>query len=178
MAAMPIPDYEALMDAAIAAAANDKKWLGSKYEGIKIVSNTAVGRVGQTFIESLCIAIGLPFSVPMDANGRRLNQSPWDIKFLDVEFELKTATEDVNRCFQFNHIRYHRPYDAAIFIGIAPERLLFDCWSKADLVTGKAGRLVSMEAGANASYKFTRRPAQLHPIEDFEVRVRALAATI
>ena len=175
---MSTPDYEALMDAAIAAAANDKKWLGSKYEGIKIVSNTAVGRVGQTFVESLCSALGLPFTVPMDANGKRLNQSPWDIAILGKEFELKTASEDVSRCFQFNHIRYHRPYDAAIFIGVAPNQILFDAWSKADLVTGKAGRLVSMEAGANASYKFTRRPAQLHPITDFDTRIRSLITSL
>lgn len=166
------------MDAAIAAAANDKKWIGAKYEGIKIVSNTAVGKVGQTFVESLCAVIGLPFTVPEDGNGRRLNQSPWDIKILGKEFELKTATEDVSKCFQFNHIRYHRPYDAAIFIGIAPNQILFDCHSKADLVTGKAGRLVSMEKGANASYKFTRRPAMLHPIANFEAMVGALVATL
>lgn len=60
---MAIPDYEALMAAAIAAAANDKKWIGAKYEGIKIVSNTAVGKVGQTFVEALCAALGLPFTV-------------------------------------------------------------------------------------------------------------------
>lgn len=166
------------MIAAIAAAANDKKWIGSKYEGIKIVSNTAVGQVGQAFVENLCLALNLPFTVPADAKGKRLNQSPWDIAILNKEFELKTASEDVSRCFQFNHIRYHRPYEAAIFIGIAPNHILFDCWSKADLVTGKAGRLVSMEAGANASYKFSRRPAQLHPIADFETRIRALVATL
>lgn len=175
---MPTPDYEALMDAAICAAANDKKWIGAKYEGIKIVSNTAVGKVGQTFVESLCTALGLPFTVPTGTLGQRLNQSPWDIAIMGKEFELKTASEDVSGCFQFNHIRYHRPYEAAIFIGIAPDQILFDSWSKADLVTGKAGRLVSMEAGANASYKFTRRPAQLHPITDFETRVRALVATL
>ena len=175
---MSTPDYEGLMDAAIAAAANDKKWLESKYEGIKVVSNTAVGKVGQTFIESLCVVLGLPYDVPMDASGRRLNQSPCDIAISGTQFELKTATEDVNGCFQFNHIRYHRPYDAAIFLGIAPNQILFDCHSKADLVTGKAGRLVSMEAGANASYKFTRRPGQLHPIAEFEARVKALVATL
>jgi len=175
---MPTPDYEALMDAAIASAANDKKWLGSRNEGIKIVSNTAVGKVGQAFVESICIALGIPFTVPRNTLGKLLNQSPWDIAILGKQFELKTATEDVSGCFQFNHIRYHRPYDAAIFVGIAPDLILLDSWSKADLVTGKAGRLVSMEAGANASYKFTRRPSQLHPIKSFESRVRTLVATL
>lgn len=175
---MSTPDYGTLMDEAIAAAANDKKWLDSRFKGIKVVSNTAVGQVGQAFVESLCRALGLSFTVPVDKNGKRLNQSPWDIAILGKEFELKTATEDVKRCFQFNHIRYHRDYDAAIFVGIAPDQILFDCWSKADLVTKKAGKLVSMEKGANASYKFTRRPAQLYPIADFELRIRNLIATL
>lgn len=175
---MPTPDYEALMDAAIAAAANDKKWIGAKYEGVKVVSNTAVGKVGQTFVESLCTALGLPFTLPMGATGNLLNQSPWDIAILGKQFELKTATEDVKRCFQFNHIRYHRPYEGAIFIGIAPNQILFDCRSKADLVTGKAGALCSMEKGANASFKYTRRPGNLHPIDEFETRIRALVATL
>lgn len=175
---MPTLDYGSLLEAAIAAAANDKKWIDAKYEGIKIVSNTAVGKVGQTFVESLCDALALPYTLPTGSTGRLLNQSPWDIKILDKEFELKTASEDVSGCFQFNHIRYHRPYDAAIFIGIAPNEIYFDCHSKADLVTGKAGRLVSMEAGANASYKFTRRPAQLHSIMDFERLIRDLILTL
>lgn len=174
---MSTPDYEALMDAAIAAASNHAKWVGAKYEGIKVVSNTAVGKVGQTFVENLCAALGLQFSVPM-AGARRLNQSPWDIEILGKQFELKTATEDVSRCFQFNHIRYHRSYDAALFIGVAPNQILFDCRSKADLVTGKAGRLVSMEKGANASYKYTRHPSTLHPIDQFETKIRALVATL
>lgn len=175
---MPTPDYEGLMDAAIAAAANDAKWIDSKFEGIKVVSNTAVGKVGQTFVESLCTALGLHFTLPTSASGSLLNQSPWDIAILGKQFELKTATEDVKRCFQFNHIRYHRPYDAAIFIGVAPDQILFDCHSKADLVTGKAGSLCSMEKGANASFKYTRRPGQLHPITEFETRIRSLVATL
>ncbi|PKP64904.1 MAG: hypothetical protein CVT85_08765 [Alphaproteobacteria bacterium HGW-Alphaproteobacteria-7] len=174
---MSTPDYEGLMEAAIAAASNHAKWSGAKYEGIKTVSNTAVGKVGQTFVENLCLALGLPYAVPM-AGTKRLNQSPWDIEILGKEFELKTATEDVSGCFQFNHIRYHRPYDAAIFVGVAPNSILFACYSKADLVTGKAGRLVSMEKGANASYKFTRHPQTLHPISEFEARIRDLVSDL
>lgn len=43
-----------------------------------------------------------------------------------ASFELKMATEDVHGSFQFNHIRYHRPYDALLCLGIAPENILFD----------------------------------------------------
>lgn len=175
---MPTPDYEGLLDEAIAKAANHQKWVDSRFENIKVVSNTKVGQVGQAFVESLCEALSLPYFAPTDDKGKKLNQSPWDISILDKTFELKTATEDVSGCFQFNHIRYHRQYEAAIFIGVAPERILFDCRSKADLVTGKAGSLVTMEKGANASYKYTRHPSALHPIAEFEDRVRALIATL
>lgn len=178
MGAIAMPDYHALLDAAIAKAENDKKWLDARFENIKIVSNTKVGQIGQAFVESLCEALGLPFFAPTDDKGKKLNQSPWDIAILGKQFELKTATEDVNGNFQFNHIRYHRRYDAALFIGVAPNQILFDCWSKADLLTEKAGRLVSMEAGGNASYKYSRRSAQLHPIDEFERRVRTLIATL
>ena len=174
---MSTPDFDALMLAAIAGARNDVKWLDSKFEGIKTLANTHVGTVGQNFVESLCKALELQHEFPMTGS-KRLNQSPWDIRILGKTFELKTATEDTTRCFQFNHIRYHRPYDAVLCIGVAPDAILFDCWSKADIVTGKAGRLNSMEAGANASYKFPKRRAVLHPISDFESRIRSLVDSI
>jgi hypothetical protein len=177
MVAMQTPDYEALMLAAIAAASNHKKWLESKFEGVKTISNTHVGRVGQDFVESICQALDLPHEFPM-LKERRLNQSPWDIRIFGKTFELKTATEDTQGCFQFNHIRYHRPYEAVLCIGVAPNEVLFGCWSKADIVTGKAGRLVSMEQGANASYKFPKRPADLLPISMFETKLRSVADTI
>lgn len=175
---MPQPDYQALMLEAIASASNHPKWIDATFDGIKIVSNTAVGDVGQGFVERLCIELGLEHEFPLDGAGKRLKQSPWDIRILGKTFELKTATEDVAGAFQFNHIRYHRPYDAALCIGISPNQIYFGCWSKADLATGKAGRLTSMEKGANASYKFPKRPQNLYPISEFEARITALVKTL
>lgn len=85
-----------------------------------------------------------------------------------MTFELKTATEDVKAAFQFNHIRYHRPYDALLCIGIAPETVSFGVWSKADVTTEKAGHLVPMDSGTSATYKLTKRAPQLRPIAEFE----------
>ena len=81
-----------------------------------------------------------------------------------MTFELKTATEDVGGAFQFNHIRYHREYEALLCVGIAPAAIYTGAWSKADVATGKAGRLVSMERGGSVSHKLTKRPEQLHSI--------------
>ncbi|HRN50138.1 MAG TPA: hypothetical protein PLC52_05000 [Anaerolineales bacterium] len=85
-----------------------------------------------------------------------------------MKFELKTATEDVSGSFQFNHIRYHRPYDAVLCLGVTPNNLYFGVWSKAEITTGKAGRLVSMEKGGNASHKLTKKLSSLLPISKFE----------
>jgi len=147
------------------------KWGGSLFEHIRRVPNTKVGDVGQDFIEELCGAFKLNCNFPLNTKGQRAKQSPWDIKIGNISFELKTATEDVSGAFQFNHIRYHRSYDAVLCLGVSPSKIYFNVWSKAEVTTGKAGRLVSMEKGANASYKLTKRPDSLLSISDFYPRL-------
>ncbi|MYG93759.1 MAG: hypothetical protein F4138_02010 [Acidimicrobiia bacterium] len=147
------------------------KWVGTPFERIKRVSNSTVGDVGQAFVERLCEELGFDIEVPRSPDGKRLRQSPWDISIEDVTFELKTATEDIGGSFQFNHLRYHREYDAVLCIGIAPADIYMGSWTKADVATGAAGKLISMEKGANASYKLIKRPDQLHPISEFAARV-------
>lgn len=95
-----------------------------------------------------------------------------------VTFELKTATEDVHNAFQFNHIRYHRQYDGLLCVGVAPESIFFDAWSKAAVVTGRAGHLVTMDRGSSATHKLTKRAGQLRPIAEFEDRVLDLIAQL
>ena len=169
---MPTPDYKRLFVSALAKNVDNPKWKEGDFVGIKTVSNTKVGCVGQNFIESLCDALSVPSSFPLREDNTRMTQSPWDIEIFGVKFELKTATEDVNGSFQFNHVRYHRPYDALLCLGVTPNNLYFGAWTKADVVTGKAGNLVTMEKGANASYKLTKKPSNLHPIVDFEQKIK------
>lgn len=166
------PDYKKLFISALKENVDNPKWQNGDLIGIKTVSNTKVGRVGQDFIENLCEALSLPCDFPMDGKLKRMNQSPWDIQICGVKFELKTATEDVGGSFQFNHLRYHRPYDAVLCLGVTPNDLFFGVWSKADIATGKAGRLVTMEKSANASYKLTKKPSQLSPISEFETSIK------
>jgi len=147
---------------------DDSKWDGVVLGKIKTISNTKVGSVGQLFIERLCNQLSMPCSFPTNRRGVRSTQSPWDIAIANIKFELKTATEDTSGKFQFNHIRYHRPYQGLICLGVSPANLYFGVWSKADVTTGKAGPLVSMEKGANASYKLTKAPSQLYEISDFQ----------
>lgn len=153
------------------------KWEGAEFERIKRISNTKVGEIGQDFIERICNIYEFECVFPENVLGHRAKQSPWDIQISNIKFELKTATEDTNRNFQFNHIRYHRPYDAVLCLGVSPNDIFFDVWTKAQLVTGKAGSLVSMEKGANASYKLTKRPQQLKSIDEFEITLQSFLNT-
>lgn len=151
---------------------NNPKWDSGDFIEIKKISNTNVGAVGQEFIENICIELKIPFSFPLNEKKVRINQSPWDIKINNIEFELKTATEDTGNKFQFNHIRYHRDYEALLCLGVSPNDLYFNLWSKADVATKKAGNMVSMEKGANASYKLTKSKHELLPIESFESTIK------
>lgn len=171
-------NYRSLFIEALRKNIDSPKWKEGDFIGIKTVSNTKVGSVGQAFIESLCDALLIPYGFPEKENHERLTQSPWDIEIYGVKFELKTATEDVNGSFQFNHVRYHRPYDAVLCLGVTPNELYFGIWSKADVVTGEAGNLVSMEKGANASYKLTKKPGNLFPITDFGQKIKKFTQTL
>ena len=151
---------------------DDSKWDGAILGKIKTISNTKVGSVGQLFIERLCGQLSMPCEFPINIKGERSAQSPWDIKIANIEFELKTATEDTSGKFQFNHVRYHRPYEALLCLGVSPASLYFGVWSKGDVVTGKAGKLVTMEKGANASFKLTKAPKQLHGITHFQSEIK------
>lgn len=169
---MPSPDYKSLFIAALEKNVDSPKWKKGDFIGIKTVSNTKVGSVGQDFIEGLCNALSISCSFPLRKNNTRMTQNPWDIEIYEVKFEFKTATEDTSGSFQFNHLRYHRPYDAVLCLGVTPNDLYFGLWSKADVATGKAGNMVSMEKGANASYKLTKKPGDLMPITDFEQKIK------
>ena len=171
-----MPDPRAILDTVLDKHDDHRKWSLSRFEKIKRISNQKVGQVGQEFVEALCYEISFEVEFPVNTTGQRTTQSPWDIKIEGITFEQKTATEDINGAFQFNHIRYHREYEAVLCIGITPEDVMFGVWSKADVVTGKAGTLVSMEQGANASYKLTKRPPELYSIREFEDRLLTFLA--
>ncbi len=166
-------DAHAIMERVLSSYADSDKWVGMPFERVKRLSNTKVGDVGQEFVERLCDALGYECEFPLNRKGGRSRTESWDIRIEGTAFELKTATEDVHGAFQFNHIRYHRAYDALLCVGIGPGDILIGVWSKAEVATGKAGRLVSMDKGSSATHKLTKRRAQLFPIGEFEDRILA-----
>ena len=151
---------------------NPSKWDNSKFENIKLIPNTQVGQVGQEFMVKVCETIGFDYKEPEGT------QSPWDIMIKDVTFEIKAATEDVIGNFQFNHIRYHRSYDALICIGISPEMINFNCWTAAEVKTNKAGNLVTMEKGANASFKLTKKKSDLFPFSKINEELNRVISAV
>lgn len=167
-----------ILRAVLVGYADDDKWVGAPFENIKRISNTKVGSVGQEFVERLCDEVGFAIEFPTGAGGKRSPTSPWDIRIEGVSFEVKTATEDVHRNFQFNHVRYHREYQALLCVGVGPDTILFGAWSKAEVTTGAAGHLVTMDKGSSATFKLTKRIAQLHPIAEFEQRILDLVAEL
>jgi len=167
-----MPDFKTIFRSIIDKNKNNPIWDSGDYIEIKKISNTNVGAVGQEFIECICGELKMLFETPVNLKSKKTARSPWDIKIGNITFELKTATEDTGGKFQFNHIRYHRKYEAVLCLGVSPNNLYFNLWSKADISTGKAGNLVSMEKGANASYKLTKSKKDLYTIESFEEKIK------
>ncbi len=163
--ALQTPDSHAILLRVLEQHSEDSKWTNKPFGKIKLLSNTKVGAVGQQFIEMLCAEVGFRYELP------ETGRSPWDIKIEEVNFEIKTATEDTNGNFQFNHIRYHREYDAVLCIGATSDEVYVRAWSKSAIATGKAGRLVSMDKGSSATFKLTKKKKDMSPIGRFEKAV-------
>jgi hypothetical protein len=165
-------DLRQLLESVLDQHADAYKWIDARFEKIRRIPNTKVGDVGQDFIEALCEQCSFTTAFPEKTDGKRSKQSPWDIEIGGIKFELKTASEDVKKRFQFDHIRYARDYQALLCLGISPSDIFFNVWSKADVATGKSGKLVSMEKSGSASYKLTKRLVDLKSIDDFEATMR------
>ena len=161
-------DPIAVMNNVVSEYGNAAKWQGSALGDVKLLSNTHVGNVGQDFIRDWCQAEGISWK---DATSK---QSSWDAEIDGKRYEIKTATEDTNGNFQFNHIRHHRDYDGVLCLGIAPNEILFDIWTKAEIATGKAGNLVTMDKGSSATFKLTKKKSDLLPIIQFKQTIQAV----
>lgn len=159
----------AVMAAVIASQLTDPKWKNAPLGLIKSLPNTNVGVAGQDFVKEWCKLKRLRWEKA------DRTQSPWDAKILGMTFEVKTATEDVNGNFQFNHIRHHREYQAVLCLGVCPADVLFGAWTKGEIAEGKAGRLVTMDRGSSATFKLTKRKPDLLPMSEFAKTIRRLA---
>lgn len=144
------------------------KWDGQPFQLIKVMPNTTKGDLAETFIMEYSKELGFDVVEKISRLG------DYDATINGMTFEVKMATEDISGSFQFNHIRYDYKYDWIVCLGITPTTILFGIWSKSDLVTGKAGTLVSMGRGQNSSFKLTKPMKSLRPISEFKSRILSL----
>lgn len=172
MAVLQMTSAVELMQIVIARFGSHSKWIDAPLSEVKLLSNTHIGSVGQEFVREWCKSLGLSWDAPPST------QSPWDARIQGITFEIKTATEDVNGSFQFNHVRYHRSYDALLCLGVAPETILFDAWRKGYVTEGRAGKLVTMDRGSSATFKLTKKKALLRPITEFQERIELIIADL
>lgn len=74
---------------------------------------------------------------------------------------MKGASEDANDHFQFNHVRKDKEYDYLLLIGIRPAQILWDVYTKEEVVLGSAGTLTPMGknqggVGDEGTFKITK----------------------
>lgn len=136
------------------------KWTDKPLYIIKILDNSCKGDLAEEFILEYCKKLG--FSVEYGKS--RLGD--FDLLIEDKKFEVKMATEDQTGNFQFNHIRYDYKYHYLLCVGVCPDKILFQIYTKGEVATGEAGNLVSMGRGQNSSFKLTKPKRTLRPIEE------------
>ena len=148
-----------IMSRLISAKGPPEKWRGAPFGGVKAIAPTNVGDVGEAFAVEALREIGYA-----DAAKNPEPRGEWDISANGKTLEVKTASEDVSGVFQFNGVRYDTKFDLLLVVGIAPDAVHFNFYTRnnfADLT------LVKMAKGIAGSYKLTRKKADLFPIGEF-----------
>lgn len=141
-------------------------WVGAPLESFRSVANTNRGDIGEEFVTRYLKSLGLSV-VKAPSRNRE-----WDIEILGQKLEVKTASEDSGGAFQFNHIRLDRKYGYLLCLGVRPSELLFGLWSKGEVAEGIAGSLVRMAEGQSITFKLTKKPRQLEPIQNLADALR------
>lgn len=141
-------------------------WTGAPLEAFRRVANTNRGDIGEAFLRRFLERNGVAATL----SDSRISRS--DMQIFGRHFEVKTASEDTNGSFQFNHIRLDRRYDYLLCLAVRPASILFNAWGKGELSEGRAGNLVRMAEGQSVTFKLTKRPADMRPISELPEWVR------
>ncbi len=136
-------------------------------ESFRQVANTNSGDIGEEFIRRFLSIHGFSVSDKISRISRA------DMEITGRRFEVKTASEDRGGSFQFNHIRLDRMYDYLLCLGVRPASSMFNAWGKGEVSEGKAGTLVRMAEGQSVTFKLTKRPDNMLPIEELPDWIRS-----
>jgi hypothetical protein len=147
----------------------DNKWLNAdgtpkKNYIWKVAPKTPQGDQGESVVAtSLRIIFAEVYGPDVQCNVVNKGKGEFDVRLTLPDgtvytFEVKTATEDVNGCHQFNGLRKDVNYDYAFLFGVAPEEFYFDIVSHDYLCETMT---TNMSKDVVGSYKYTVRQDNL-----------------
>ncbi len=151
-----------------------EQWAKRKFVALKIATPTEKGDIGEDFLAGMLKAAG--FGNISVVSGRR---GPYDVRAVlggkEMLVEVKVATRDVHKHFQFNGVRYDTAYTHLFCLGIGPDKIGYILLTKSEL---HDHHLVPMAKGVNSTFKLTKKEEQLSSFELFEQDINAAFAAL
>lgn len=138
----------------------EKKWLNYRFGKLKLASTTEKGDIGEDLLALLLRKIGYK-----DVNVVKGRRDHYDVSIGDKTFfEVKVATQDTSKSFQFNGIRYDTKYTHLFCLGVMPNNIKYLIVAKKSLMD-KEHPLTSMAKGSNATFKLTKKESNLRDFD-------------
>ena len=142
-----------------------KEWEGKPFSSFKFASATEKGDMGEDFLSEMLTALSYK-----EVEVVKSRRGQYDVRVKngesDVKFEVKTATLDISKNFQFNGIRYDTRYTHLFFFGVSPEEMRYEIVPKSK-IDSDGYKMVPMQKSTNASFKITRPFAKLEKFDRF-----------
>lgn len=143
----------------------ETKWKGKRFGRLKLASSTEKGDIGEDFLREMLEALRYK-----DIEVLKGRKGHFDVGVKNgkkhVKFEVKTATLDTRRMFQFNGIRYDTKYTHLFFFGVLLGRVCYEIVPKEKLDT-KGYTMTPMRRGTNSDFKITRPSDRLSSFGTF-----------
>ena len=162
--------------------AENNKWMNEdgtpkKNYVWKYASKTPQGDAGESVVATTIMLI-LSKVYGDDVQSRVINKGKGEYDILasipdgrEYKIEVKTATEDVNGCHQFNGLRKDVDYDFAFLFAVAPEKFFFEIASHKYLCETMTTNMSKEVVG---SYKYT---VAQNKLTEFDANAIAQALT-
>lgn len=162
--------------------AENNKWMNEdgtpkKNYVWKYASKTPQGDAGESVVATTIMLI-LSKVYGDDVQSRVINKGKGEYDILasipdgrEYKIEVKTATEDVNGCHQFNGLRKDVDYDFAFLFAVAPEKFFFEIASHEYLCETMTTNMSKEVVG---SYKYT---VAQNKLTEFDANAIAQALT-
>jgi len=133
----------------------------------KYASKTKQGDAGEAVVrDALKLMLSAVYGDDVSVRVVNMGKGDFDIEAIipvidrTITFEVKTATEDVSGCHQFNGLKKSIDYDFAFLFGVAPEGFFFEIESHKFLCETMT---TNMSRDVEGSYKHTVKQTKLRP---------------